>query len=82
VDATKSLLTMRIRILVLHTVFQSTPSSLATWGRASRPAGHAVSQIGVQAGEAELGEALVSGTAALAGAADLPWGAVDAGLVE
>ena len=47
---------------------------------------HAVNQIGPQTGEAEirdaLGELLVGGPAALAGAADLPWGPIDAGLGE
>jgi hypothetical protein len=55
---------------------------------AERPCllGHAVNQVGVQAGEAELrgslGEVLVSGEAALAGAAGHPWRAIDAGLCE
>jgi hypothetical protein len=51
-----------------------------------RPLGHAVSQIRPEISKAELagasGEALVGGAAALACAADLRRGAVDAGLVD
>jgi hypothetical protein len=51
-----------------------------------RALGHAIGQVCPKVSEAELGgalgEALVGGAAALAGAADLRWGAVDAGLVD
>ena len=55
-------------------------------GEWPRLPGHAVIKVGVQANKAELGgsqgEVLVGGPAALAGAADLPWGPIDAGLGE
>jgi hypothetical protein len=50
------------------------------------PPAHPVCQIGLQARKAELRgtdrEALIGGAAALAGAADRPWGPVNAGLSE
>jgi hypothetical protein len=59
---------------------------LGDLGERPRPRGDAVGQIRPKVGEAELGgtlgEVLVGGPAPLAGAADLPRGAVDAGLVN
>jgi hypothetical protein len=53
-------------------------------GERPRLLGDAVSQVRLEAGEAELdgplGKVLVGGAAALAGAAGRAWGAVDAGL--